>query len=405
MDKILLVGLSSRAMAESAVGAGYRCTAIDYFGDLDRCQIVRGVSLKRDLAVPWSMAGVLRAARKVTANRVAFGSNLENHPGAVSRLSRERHLLGSGPASLRGVRDPARLREALRRAGVRMPMTLGPDATRRADPGTAWIRKRRRSGGGARIAPWQPGQPVREDEVVQALVEGTPASAACVGNGRAGWVLGVTRQLIGDPAFGVRGYRYCGSIWPLTDDLGERESVRAEAARAADVIASAFRLKGVFGIDFIARAGGIEVLEVNPRFTASMELIERARGIRIFDVHARSCLEGRSPDPPSSTGVRPSEGASAAHGKAILFARSDLRLGDTEPWGSRGIRDVPWPGDRIRRGAPICTLFARAPSPEACEALLRARAHSLEEEIVTLSNGRRDDPNQFQSVSGGSSWR
>lgn len=400
MNTTLIVGLSARAMAESARSAGHRCTAIDYFGDLDRCKIAPGVSLKRDLGVRWSMTELLRVAREARAGPVVFGSNLENHPGAVARLSRDRRLLGTGPASLRQVRDPARLQRSLTRAGLRMPSTLGADAGARADPGTTWIRKRRRSGGGAQIAPWQPGMPVREDEVVQAVVEGTPGSASCVGDGRRAWVLGLSRQLIGDPAFGVRGYRYCGSIWPLTTDVEEWKSLHAEAARAADVIASVFRVTGVFGIDFVARDGRIEVLEVNPRFTASMELLERARGVRTFDLHTRSCLEGLPADTPPAIGADPPDRTSRAHGKAILFARRDLRLGDTEPWLGRGIRDVPWPFSRARRGTPICTLFATAPSPEACEAALRARARELEDQM--MPNMPQDVPGRTPPGSGGS---
>src|SRR2546422_10205992 len=35
-------------------------------------------------------------------------------------------------------------------------------------------------------------------------------------------------------------------------------------------------------------------IEVNPRYTAAMELVERAYGLSLFDLHVRACRRARS---------------------------------------------------------------------------------------------------------------
>jgi len=47
----------------------------------------------------------------------------------------------------------------------------------------------------------------------------------------------------------------------------------------------------------------------------------------------------------------------------------------------RGIRDVPFPGEALRQGGPICTVLASAPTREACFASLVAQAKTLIGEI------------------------
>jgi len=36
-------------------------------------------------------------------------------------------------------------------------------------------------------------------------------------------------------------------------------------------------------------------------------------------------------------------------------------------WFERGIRDIPYPGDRIKKGHPVCSVLATSATPERCE--------------------------------------
>jgi len=60
----------------------------------------------------------------------------------------------------------------------------------------------------------------------------------------------------------------------------------------AAAVCEEFSLVGVNGIDFVATRGIPYAIEVNPRWCASMELVERAFGLSVFGAHAAACRDG-----------------------------------------------------------------------------------------------------------------
>jgi predicted ATP-grasp superfamily ATP-dependent carboligase len=131
---------------------------------------------------------------------------------------------------------------------------------------------------------------------LQERISGTPGSLIMACNGKSAVVLGLTRQLVGEPDLGARDFQYCGSL--LLRCAGPASPCRDELFRRcgdlANVVAREFELVGLNGIDFIADPNSPYLIEVNPRFSASMELVQRAQGISMFDVHFEAC-HGRLP--------------------------------------------------------------------------------------------------------------
>jgi predicted ATP-grasp superfamily ATP-dependent carboligase len=125
-------------------------------------------------------------------------------------------------------------------------------------------------------------------------------------------------------------------------------------------------------VDLIAAEDVPWPVEVNPRWTASLELAERALGASVFALHAAACT-GAHASLPDDIGA-----PDHALGKAVLFARRTVTVGDTRRWlDDPDVRDIPAPGSAIRRGSPICTILARGRSAADCEALLVRRAAAL----------------------------
>ncbi|HEX5107529.1 MAG TPA: ATP-grasp domain-containing protein [Vicinamibacterales bacterium] len=370
---VLVVGVSTRAAAASAGRAGFRVTSIDGFADLDQHPSVRALSITRDFGGRFTAAAVARAARGVDADAVVYLSPFENHPVAVARLARDRMLWGNRPETLRRVRNPLLLAESLRRRGFKVPTTFRPshshDPNARNDPNDFLV-KPLASGGGAHIRPWRPPRPVPRRSYVQRRVHGSPGSVVFVAARGRAVPLGVSRQIVGDPAFGASGYRYCGSILaPPGESDDDRLTVVSSAITLAGAVADEFGLVGVNGVDFVEQHGEPVALEVNPRWSASMELAERAFGRPLFAVHADACVTGELPALPVA------QSASPVLGKAIVFARTGSIVGDTEAWlEDPDVRDVPRRGERIAAGHPVCTVLAAAATAAECHDALAARA-------------------------------
>jgi hypothetical protein len=370
-DRVLIVGVSTRALAESASVAGYECLSVDAFGDLDQKERVQNVGLLRDRGCVYSVTAAVAVARGLSAGFAAYNGNLENHPAAVERLARGRVLLGNSPQTLVRARDFPALARVARKAGVRVPQTHAPGHARRGTGGKQWLRKPLRGGGGDGVREWTPGMPVRPHEVIQERIEGVLASMSFAADGKRAVVLGLARGLAGDDVLGAREFRYCGSLFPFEAD-GGLVSRLEDLAQAAT---RAFGLRGTNGIDFIVRDGEAYVLELNPRYSASMEVIERGRRLSVFEVHRAAC-DGALPPPPGPLPTR-------VFGKAILWARGDRVAGDTRPWLARDdVRDVPFPGDRFKAGQPICTVFAEGVDAGDCYQRLVATATRYDRELL-----------------------
>jgi len=144
-------------------------------------------------------------------------------------------------------------------------------------------------------------------------------------------------------------------------------------------------LRGLFGVDGILRDGVFWPVEINPRYTASVEVLEYATGLSALAWHASAF--NSSNQPPS---VAPAaSGQDRLVGKAILFARDDLSFPADGPWQAQlrsptplhelpAFADIPAADERIEAGRPIVTFFARADSLSACEDALRRIAADLD---------------------------
>ena len=332
-----MIALSARMLADLA---GRDAVAFDLFGDLD----LRA----RRVVTAGGLTALVDAALAEPPGRVVYGASFENHPALVARLAERHTVLGNPPETLRAVRDPARL-AAVAPAFPPISSTAAVDRTRR------WLRKPLRGGGGTRVRDWRGGA-LRAGTYLQQRIDGVPCSAAAIGDGADAVVLGLTEQLVGRRAFGVRGYRWCGNITP---PRFAHAAFLEQARETCSRLARAFGLRGLFGVDFIWDGERAWTLEVNPRPTASLELFDGAADA--FAAH----LRGELPDIEPSTRTA---------GKAVLFATRDVTIADSERWLALGVRDVPHPGERIAAGRPICTLLTKAPDPLAA---LEAQAAQL----------------------------
>ena len=368
--RVLVAGVSTRAIAESAARAGFDVVALDAFADRDQHPAVRALSVSRDFQLAFSAAAAARAARTIDCDVVAFTSPFENHVRAVEGLARGRTLWGNAPPTLRAVRDPVRLATTLRRHGLAAPaVRLGPAARGQ------WLVKPFASGGGHRVQRWRRGGRLPRGRYLQQFLDGISGSIVFAAARRRAAPLGMSRQLVGDGRFGAAGFRYCGSVLAPIGDLQFAHGTRLlqSACAIAAVVAREFDLAGVNAIDFIARDGAAHAIEVNPRWSASMEIVERAFGMSTFAAHAQACVNGVLPRFDLRGAFRRLR---RAVGKAIVFAREDLVAGDTAGWLSRGdVRDVPNAGERILAGHPICTVLADGRDSKECEAGLVSAAN------------------------------
>jgi len=224
-----------------------------------------------------------------------------------------------------------------------------------------WLRKPLRSAGGMRIEPWTENTKaynVKGGWYFQRRQEGTPCAAVYVGEGHRARLVGVSEQLIGRPWTRSAAFQYAGSVGPLPLS----PQLAAQFDRLGNALVGRFRLIGLFGVDAIIADDTIWPIEINPRYTASIEVLERALNVSTITLHVDACrevrIDGRLP-----------EKCDLVAGKAVLYARERIRV--TDDWSRSLVEqnhgqewpetaDIPPPGTVIPAGAPVVTLLHAA---------------------------------------------
>lgn len=420
-SRLAILGASARAAAWSAHRAGFSVAAADLFADADLEQIaVARVCDDYPQGLPAHLAAL-------PASPWMYTGALENYPDLVAALAGQRPLWGIGADVLRRIRDPATLYDILHAAGFCCPRwSLVSDALPR--DGT-WLRKTLRSGGGNGVVRWQGEETTAESGLpgvfFQENISGRPCAAVYVAARGAARLVGVTRQLIGLDWAGAEGFRYAGSLGPLSLP----KSVHAEFARLGQCLAKEFGLVGLFGVDAVLAPantaehsssttldGGsfdtavcptvrVWPIEVNPRYTASIEILERALGIHAIAAHAVACQTGRLESFVAARQVDDgSQQANDVCGKAIVYARKAVAIpgtfterclsenaADRDPLSSSDgwprWADIPRPETRTERGWPILTALARGPTAADVLQQLRTAAERVYGELTGEFDG------------------
>lgn len=350
-ERLLVLGASTRAAAASALRAGFAPVCGDRFGDVDlreRCP----VTVAEDYP-----AGLERLALASPPGAWMYTGALENFPRLVMRISRHRPLDGNAAQVLRQVRDPIQIAAAVSHAGLPCPACRKTADSLPVD-GT-WLKKRVRSSGGTSVQPWRGEGKNHLGCYFQQRIAGTPCAAIYVAAAGRARLLGVTEQLL------TAGFRYAGSVGPLRLE----PDVETLAAELGSVLAREFGLVGLFGVDAVLAHSAIWPVEINPRYTASIEVLERALGLLSIALHAAACRQAQLPaDAPAALASAP-----AWCGKAIYYARTDVvisagftsylaGLNEGRAWPVAA--DIPSPGTFVRAGQPVATALAEAANRE-----------------------------------------
>ena len=359
-ERLLIVGASVRAAAFSAASAGWRPRAIDLFADADTRCVAEARAVSR---YPDELA---EQADELEAGVWMYTGGIENHPQVVDRISRRHRLLGNTSETLVSVRDPAAWEARLRGLGVNVPRAWFSAAE--PPPNVACLKKHRRSSGGSRVAAWN-GEELESCWYLQERIAGESAAAAFVAAAGSAVFLGATSQRIGRAHGGEATFAYAGSTYPA-----QVFSDAEEAMRRVGTIAARAGVVGVFGVDFIVHGDEAWPIEVNPRYTASMEVLERAGLPSAVGLHVRACRD-RSLPPADAWRLA---GAAA---KRIVFATRPLVIDErfTRRCFERNekrewpvIADIPTPGTALFKGQPVLTALASGQTREGVEAELRA---------------------------------
>ncbi len=279
---VLIAALSGRALAACARRGGYRPLVADMFGDLDTRELAEASeTVPGSLAHGFARGALLAALNRLAAGRsvigVVVGSGFEDRPRLLRSIAARHGLLGNPASIVTAIKDPFRFAETCALAGV-----PHPDVRRDQPPEGVWLRKRAGGSGGVHVAASTRRGTARRGRYFQRYVAGSAISAAFLAAGGRCRMLGLSRQWA-DPAPG-RPFRYGGSSRPAPLSAARA----AEISGAVERLVSRTGLRGLNSADFLVREDGFDVLEVNPRPGATLDIFADADGA-LFRMHLDAC--------------------------------------------------------------------------------------------------------------------
>lgn len=350
---LLVAGWSVRSLACSLYDAGYNVTAADAYCDADL--EIRGIPII-------SMREAI--SQHSTFDALLYSSNVEELLQCFKGK-----IYGNSAETIRHLSDTSAWFVFLDRTGIFYPRTWF--SASELPTGVEVLLKDPSRHGGVGVRPWT-GENISQGNLLQEKLDARSYSASFFAAENEVRLLGVTEHLGFEydvrRMLNVPGYAYCGNI--LLRDW--KEKIINRLSDIVRCLTKEYNLVGMNGIDFIMTEDEEPLLlEINPRWCASFELLERIPDF----VPAVSQIEGKLP-PNTELSV-------GAVGKAILYAPvTGVKVpADSLEWLREGIVDVPMPGEIIMPRHPLCTVIAEGETRETCHNALLEKASKLYERL------------------------
>ncbi len=360
-----ILGLNSRSVAESAKKCGFRVYLVDYFYDSDVIAdhhfFLQGNPSRPNLSKEYSaekLAGFAIEKLNGIVDNLILTSGIGCNFRIVKKLEKHFEILGNTSRKIKNSKDWRNIKRILDDVGVSYPKTIIAKSSAYVESAVnklgypVVVKSMIKSTGILpRLIRNEPEmekslsiiQKKNSGILVQKYIKGVPISVSLLSDGENALSISINRQLIGIKEFGAsREFTYCGHIVPF-DEIGKRQ-----ITKSSEEIISNLKLLGSNGIDYVlSEKKEIFFMEINPRFQDTISSVEKFCNINLFERHLKA-IDGIMEYPRNKSRM--------CYGKGIVFAERDIISSGLE--NLKGIGNIPLNGTSIRKGEPVCSVFA-----------------------------------------------
>ena len=142
---------------------------------------------------------------------------------------------------------------------------------------------------------------------------------------------------------------YVGNIVPLTDksimgDVNNISEILGKMNVTSENLIDKFNLIGSNGVDYILNENGLHVIEINPRIQGTFECVERTFNINMLEAHIKAC-HGEIIDIPKAKNYTY---------KKIIYSPTRMKY---RPLKLDNIYDLPHTGSITEKQEPLLTII------------------------------------------------
>ncbi len=355
---VLVIGFSTRNIVCSGSRAGYNMYTIDAFSDqdtIDCCIATKELPHELDIRSKDAAEIIIDMIRSfdVDFDAIVPGSGFE----VMDFTSLPWAILASDPKNIQMVQDKLALSHKLSELGLPHPHVY-ESVDDEPDKFPVMIKPRKAGGGilnrmacneqqlSRAVRDILKNEPsfTRNDLMMQEFALGEPASVSLIAIKDKAVAVAVNEQLIGTPWLTRMEFAYCGNITPYEGKYAE------EMCKISEKLISELGLLGSVGIDFIVTKDGPEIIEVNPRFQGSMDTVEMATGINLFDAHVKA-FQGKTPQKYGKV--------QRSAGRCIIYADKEIRIDAhvLKEMRKQRVADIPQHGYVAFKDKPVISVL------------------------------------------------
>ena len=354
----VLAALSGRGVVCSSQRFGCKLGIMDVFGDKD-CLISAalwrhiGTCFPDQIGIDDKKFLDSLSVFKINGFKgLVIGSGFEGKYDVLRKANEILPLYANSLSVFKYLENSVLFFETLKLLEVPFPqVNLSADSFR--DLGSDWILKDLGSSGGRGIK--KPlGRKVKSSEYFQKQLPGMAVSLSFFADGQniipLGYSKPVTMKQSNLP------FIFCGLDGPIKLN----DSVNGEALRITKLIVQKFKLRGFNGIDFLVSDKAVHFLDLNPRITASFEILQESYSYSFFEkhIHLTHNVSGDTHLPKSFPAMQ----KKIISGFRVIYAESDFCMDEDYQellFKNKFLTNIPNRKYFFKKYEPVCSVFLR----------------------------------------------
>ena len=308
MEKLLLIGINTRSMLNSALKLNYDIFSTSYFSTSDTPQITNQKIIleEKDNESCGSFEENFSSSRILEISK-DFIDEVDHiipisgvSPNEFSKSDRKKILGNKNVENIENkyefykkIRDEFNTPETFLIKDVDEAIEISKNK-----PEVKYILKPLKGSGGYDINLLDNNSSFQlndgEDYILQEYVEGINLSSSILGSRDMKKTIMNSRLLTENDFEKNNSFLYIGNILPLTSEsiltnVKDIKKINNEMIQTSTDLAYKFDLIGSNGVDYILNENGLYVIEINPRIQGTFECIEKSLEINMLDAHIKAC--------------------------------------------------------------------------------------------------------------------
>lgn len=309
MEKLLLIGINTRSMLNSALKLDYEIFSTSYFSTSDTPQIKNQKIILEEkdnessgiFEDNFNSSYILETSKNFIdeADYIIPISGIS--PGEFSKKDQKK-ILGNKDVSqienkfkfYEKIKDEFNVPETFLIKDVDEAIEISENK-----PEVKYIIKPVKGSGGYDINLLNNDSTIQlndnENYILQEYIDGINLSSSILASKDRKKTIMNSRLLTENDFKNNNSYIYIGNILPLTKEsslsnIGNIDEINKQMIETSQNLAYKFDLIGSNGVDYILNENGLYVIEVNPRIQGTFECVEKSLQINMLDAHIKSCM-------------------------------------------------------------------------------------------------------------------